>query len=116
MAFFYYGVKKANIGMDEFLVKCPSCEADQFADVMITSNYYHIYLVPIFPFEKEANIVCQKCGLRRYDVPFNKRTFKNYGEIKHKFRHPWYTWFFTGLMATVILVAIIIAAVADPDV
>jgi hypothetical protein len=111
MGLFFYGVKKATIGMDEFLVKCPSCEADQFADILITSNYFHIYFVPIFPFEKEANIVCQKCGLKRYDVPFNKRTFKNYEELRGRFRHPWYTYFFVGLIAFGILMAIIFAGV-----
>jgi zinc-ribbon family len=109
MAFIFYGVRKATIGLDEFLVKCPSCEADSFADIMITSNYYHIYFVPIFPFEKEANMICQKCGLRRYDVPFNARTFKNYQEIKGKFRHPWYTYFFAGVMSLIILLIILFA-------
>jgi zinc-ribbon family len=109
MGFIFYGVKKATIGLDEFMVKCPSCEADSFADIMITSNYYHIYFVPIFPFEKEANIICQKCGLKRYDVPFNARTFKNYGEIKGKFRHPWYTYLFTGIMALTILIILLFA-------
>ena len=109
MGFIYYGVRKATIGLDEFLIKCPSCEADSFADVMITSNYYHIYFVPMFPFEKEANTICQKCGLRSYDVPFNKRTFKNYYEVKSKFRHPWYTYFFTGLMVLIIIISVIIS-------
>ena len=99
MGLLIYGVKKAAIGMDEFMIKCPSCEVDNFADVMITSNYYHFWFIPIFPIEKEANIVCQKCGLRRYNVPFNSRTFKNYDEIKHKFRHPWYTYFFAALVS-----------------
>jgi len=109
MGLIFFGVKKATIGLDEMLVKCPSCEADNFADIMITSNYYHIYFVPIFPFEKEANIICQKCGLKRYDVPFNARTFKNYAGVKNKFRHPWYTYFFVGVMALVILISLLFA-------
>jgi hypothetical protein len=115
MGLIFYGVKKANIGFDEFLVKCPSCEADNFADVMVTSNYYHIYFVPIFPIEKEVSCICQKCGLKRYDVPFNKRTFKNYTEVKSKFRHPWYSWFFTLIIGTIILISILIALFSNSD-
>lgn len=107
MAFIIYKVKKATIGIDEMMIKCPSCETDSFADVMITSNYYHMFFIPMFPFEKEANIICQQCGMRRYEVPFNARTFKNYQEVKQKFRHPWYTYFFCIVMALVILITVI---------
>ena len=108
MGLLIYGVKKAAIGMDEFMIKCPSCEVDNFADVMITSNYYHFWFIPIFPIEKEANIVCQKCGLRRYNVPFNSRTFKNYEEIKHKFRHPWYTYLIAALVLLGVIMSIVL--------
>ncbi len=109
MGLLLYGVKKANIRIDEFMVKCPSCEVDAYADIMITSNYYHIWYIPIFPFEKEANIICQKCGLKRYDVPFNARTFKNYAEIKNKFRHPWYTYITIALFLLIVLIAILVS-------
>lgn len=101
-----YGVKKATIGIDEIMVKCPSCEVDNYADIMVMSNYYHIWFIPIFPIGKEINIVCQKCGLRRYNVPFNSRTVKNYEEIKHEFRHPWYTYF-TVIIASLIVFIVI---------
>ena len=43
MGLIWFGVKKANIGIDEFTVRCPACEADNYADIMIASNYFHIY-------------------------------------------------------------------------
>jgi hypothetical protein len=110
MASIIYGVRKATIGIDEFMVRCPACEADNFADVMITSNYYHVYYIPIFPFEKEVNIICEKCGLKRYNVPFDPQFFKNYYEIKNKFRHPWYTYTFVGFVALLILIGIIFSS------
>lgn len=103
----FYGVHNANIGMGEFMVYCPSCEADNFADFMTTSNYYHFYLVPIFPFEKEANIVCQKCGLKRYNVPFNSNVVQNIHEIKGKFKHPWYTYAFLIVLAFFTLIIVL---------
>ena len=96
MAIFVFGRRHATIGMDEFLLRCPSCESHQYADVMILSNYYHLYFIPIFPFDKHANIICNKCGYKRYGVAFDDRIFSNYEEIKRKYRHPFYTY--TGIV------------------
>ena len=107
MGIIFYGVKKATIGIDEFMVNCPSCEADSFADLMITSNYYHFYFIPIFPFEKEANIICQKCGLKRYNVPFESNVIKNLYEIKNKFKHPWYTYSLPLFISLIVIITIL---------
>ena len=40
-----YGIKNSIIGVDEYLVKCPSCESASWADVMVISLYYHFYEV-----------------------------------------------------------------------
>ena len=107
MGFIFFGIKKATIGIDEFLMKCPSCEGDQYADGIVTSNYYHIYHIPIFPFEKEVTLICQTCGLKRYDVPFTPVLFRDYHEIKNKYRHPWYTYSFLLVVLLLIVSAII---------
>jgi len=107
MAFIFFGTKKAVIGMDELIIRCPSCEKDSYADVMISSNYYHIYFIPIFPVDKEADCICQDCRLKTYAIPFNERTFKNYREIKSNFRHPWYTYVVSGLFTVLVLLVIL---------
>ncbi len=108
MAFIYYGTKKAFIGIDEVMIKCPACEAHNFADVMVNSIYYHIYFIPIFPIGKEVNIVCQKCGLRRYDLPLSESIFGNINELNRKFRHPWYTYLFVLIVSAGFLVGILV--------
>ena len=107
MGFIIYGRKTVNIGYDEFLVKCPACESSNWADIMVVSSYYHMYWIPIFPYEKEANIICRKCGLKRYEVPFTSKLISNFEEVKGKFRHPWYTYLGLGILAAVILSIII---------
>jgi hypothetical protein len=102
-----YGSQKTIIGDDEILTKCPACEIDTFQEVIVTSNYYHFYYVPIFPIEKEISFICSKCGLRRYDIPLSKRTVPQFDEVNRKFKHPWYTYFFTLLVSLVILIAIL---------
>ena len=107
MGLILFGTQKIDIGCDELLMRCPSCEQDNFADVMITSCYFHTYHVPIFPTDKEANIVCQACGLKRYETPFNATTFKNYPEIKGNFRHPLFTYAFAAIFLGLILIAVL---------
>ncbi len=107
MAFIYYGVHKASIGMDEIMERCPSCESDRFHEILVTSNYYHMFLLPMFPIAKEVTMVCEKCGMRRKDVPLTERSFKNYEELRKKFRHPWHTYLFALMMGILISIAIL---------
>lgn len=107
MAFIYFGTKDAAIGITEQMVFCPSCECDAYADVMVMSTYFHIYLLPLFPVSKEVNLICQKCGLKRYGSGFNSGILKNHAALKGKFHHPWYTFVFTGFVVLLIIMAII---------
>jgi hypothetical protein len=101
-----YGVKITPICVDDFLIKCPSCETHSWAEILIISKYIHIFFIPFFPKEKEANVVCKKCGLRRYNMTVSSKLIENIADYKKKFRHPWFT--FTG---SAIIVALILWAV-----
>ncbi len=101
-----FGSTKTEIGFTEILRKCPSCEANKYADVLVSSVYYHIYYIPIFPFAKEANYICQQCGLRTYNHPFNSKNVNTYQEIKSKFKHPWHTYSLTGLVVILTLIRV----------
>lgn len=103
MALLIHGTRETFINLDEFLIKCPSCETDSWADVMLMSEYYHFYYVPLFPFDKNANVVCKKCGLKRYGMGFDKKLIKNLEEVKHQYKHPWFTYI--GLILVGLLIA-----------
>ena len=107
MGLVIFGSRKTTIGLDEFQIRCPSCETSSYADIMIFSKYYHIYWIPIFPFEKEANVICQNCGAKQYERPFNALLVANFSEIKNKFRHPWFTYIGIGIFSLMILGVII---------
>src|SRR5689334_4380969 len=109
MGLIIYGNTQTPIGVDELFVRCPCCEAQNWADVMVLSNYYHIYWIPIFPFEKNADIICKKCGLKRYGIPFTPSLISNFMEVKGNFRHPWFTYLGAGIFS-IIVIAIVIAA------
>jgi hypothetical protein len=107
MGLIFFGTKDTPIGIDEQFCYCQSCEGDSLADIMILSTYFHIYYLPLFPVSKEVNIICQKCGMKSYGLPFNSKVIKNYSEIKSKFKHPWFTYIFLGFILFLILIAII---------
>ncbi|SRR6266487_4153156 len=104
--FIRYGEKSATIDIGEYMVYCPSCEGHCMADVMFLSNYYHFFFVPIFPTGKEVNIICQECGLKRYGAGFNSKTFVNFDQIKHLYRHPWFTYIGVGIATILTLLSL----------
>jgi hypothetical protein len=111
MGFIIFGTKESTIGMDEFLIRCPACDKHSWADVMVISKYFYIYYIPIFPYAKEVNIICQECGLKRYNIPFEERLFSDFREVKRRFKHPWYTYFFAGFVLFVVLIKLLFSAI-----
>lgn len=110
LARIFFGVKEVPIGIDEFLVKCPSCEGHSLADILVISKYFHFFWIPFFPIEKDANVICKTCGLRRYGMIFDSNLINNYNEVKGKFKHPWFTYIGSAVFI-LIFVSIILASI-----
>lgn len=108
MAYLYFGHKKTTIGFGEALAYCPACESHRWSEIMVSSLYYHVYWIPVFPYGKEVNVECEHCGLKRYDLVFTDSLFPNMQEVKSRFKHPWYTYIITILFALLFLIPIII--------
>ena len=77
-----YGLKSVITGVDEYLVKCPSCESYSWADVMVMTDYYYFSFVPMFPTDKQAVVFCKKCGLKRYGMSLDEKLISNFEEVK----------------------------------
>ena len=107
MGILIHGTQKTAINVDEFLVRCPSCEAHNVADVMVSSLYFHLYWIPMFPYDKEATVICQKCGLQRNGLSFDSKLLSNYEEVKSKFKHPFFTYIGAAVFASIILLSIL---------
>ncbi len=106
-----YGIERTPIDIGEYLVKCPSCETDQWAEILVSTVYSHVYYVPIIPNGKDAVVVCKKCGLKRYGVPFNGDLIKNYDEVKKQYRHKWFTYIGISIITLPFVLWIIFSAV-----
>jgi len=102
----FMGTAETPIGMDEFLLKCPCCEGYSPADVMIISKYFYFFWIPVFPFEKDANVICRSCGLKRFDMIFDYTLINNYSDVKRNFRHPWITYILSALFMLFLAIAI----------
>ncbi|MGH2564894.1 MAG: zinc-ribbon domain-containing protein [Ginsengibacter sp.] len=103
------GTSEIPIGMDEFLVKCPSCEGYSPADIMIVSKYLDFFWVPLFPLDKDANVICKTCGLKRFGMNFDSGLITNYDNVKRNFRHPWFTYIGGVLFILMLVMAIFLA-------
>ena len=103
---FIKGTGTLPIAMDQFLIKCPCCEASSLADVMVVSKYLHFFWVPIVPISKEATTICTKCGFSQPDRSFDPNLISNYYEVKSKFKHP-----FLSYLGILIIAFITIATV-----
>ncbi|HRH50346.1 MAG TPA: hypothetical protein PLP23_16430 [Panacibacter sp.] len=109
------GTKEIIIGYEESYLKCPSCEVDTLHEIHIISKYFHVYGIPFCPTGKEAHTVCNKCGLRRYNIPLEKNFFPNYDNLKSRYKHPWYTYAIMTFGILIILLPIYFEILRAPD-
>lgn len=101
-----YGTRKKLTLLDEQLVRCPACEKHSRADIMINSEYFHIYYLPIFPTGKDMNIICHECGMKRFDIPLDLSVIHNGTEMEDRLRHPWYLY--SGILIVVAFILFLV--------
>jgi hypothetical protein len=107
MGIIFFGWFSVATGTDEIFVKCASCEETTTADIMVYSKYFHIFWLPIFPFEKTAMTICSRCGLKREGISLDSKSILNSKEVKAHFKHPWWTYIGVMLFGLLIVSAII---------
>ncbi len=95
-----YGLERTPIGYGEFLIKCPHCESNQWAEIFVSSVYVHFYFIPLYPSDKDAMVICKKCGLKQYGVPFDSSLIDNYEEVKRLYKHKWFTYLGATIIAS----------------
>jgi hypothetical protein len=109
MAILIHGTSKVNVGVDEIMIECPSCEVHNFSEIMVSSLYLHIFWVPFVPTGKEVLIICKKCGLKRHGLGFKSRALQNHKELNSKFKHPYITYLGISLVLIIVVGFIAVA-------
>jgi hypothetical protein len=107
MGIIFYGWRSVATGTEEILVNCPSCEGATTTDILVYSKYFHIFWIPIFPFEKTAMTICSDCGLKKQGISLDSKSILNSKEIKSNFRHPYWTYIGITIFSLMILSGII---------
>ncbi|WP_277749886.1 zinc-ribbon domain-containing protein [Chitinophaga barathri] len=74
---------------------CPVCNSSQHAEVMVYSEYVHVYYIPFFPVGKDAFTVCSQCGFKK-TTPLTRGFCSAHSLDYRKYRHPMRT--FSGLL------------------
>jgi zinc-ribbon family len=110
MALLIYGKLKTSIGIFEPpFYKCPNCDQLHTTYVVVYSWYYHIFWIPVFPFEKDAVANCSECGFTRSEIKFGPGLIKDFEEKRKDYKHPWWAWSWTLIFLALILTIVIIA-------
>ncbi len=86
MSFVDIGTSEAQIGIEDVLIYCPSCEKMTLTEMVVIGRYFQAFLIPIFPYDKIANVTCKECGLKRNELRYK------FNELKGNFSYPWYMY------------------------
>ena len=83
--------------------KCVSCQ-NETTHIVITSQYAHVFWIPMFPYKKKLSIVCTHCGYEAEPSEVSDEVRAMAKQLKSSVRTPWYLYF--GLIAIVVLIGV----------
>jgi MFS-type transporter involved in bile tolerance (Atg22 family) len=110
MAFIIYGSRKTSIGIFEPpFYKCPNCGELHTTYIIVYSIYYHIFWIPVFPYQKDAIANCSACSFLRNEIKFGPNLIKEFEEKRKEYKHPWWAWSWVIIFLALILTIIIVA-------
>ncbi|WP_343306083.1 zinc-ribbon domain-containing protein [Chitinophaga niabensis] len=101
------GTKQIPIDTENLLLNCPSCNSHQFSDILVSSQYFHLYYLPVIPIDKDAYSICNKCGYQR-SFEFSRKFVQENSIQAKKFRHPAFTY--SGILIIIVMIIFIIIA------
>jgi hypothetical protein len=102
-----FGTQQIPVNTVAIFQECPVCTSQQYCDLLVYSEYLHIYWIPIFPVAKNAVVICTTCNYQRTSLFTRNFILSNDIDAK-KFKHPLYSY--TGILATSIIIGLIILA------
>jgi hypothetical protein len=103
----YAGTLQTPIDTVTIFTDCPVCNSHQHCDLLVYSEYFHIYGLPIFPTSKSALLICTNCGYKRTPL-FNRGFILSNSIDARLFKHPVYCYI--GLIVILIFIGTAIIA------
>lgn len=92
-----YGTKTAKTGnIDVYNTKCNYCENRGTQRISIYNKYFHLFWIPIFPFEQILIAECTHCRRTIDKREISKELYNAYEMEKYNQKRP--LWMFSGLL------------------
>jgi hypothetical protein len=101
------GTQQTPINTVTIFNECPVCTSQQDCDLLVYSNYFHMFGLPIFPVDKTALLICTNCQYKRTPL-FNSKFIASNAIDDRLFKHPIYCYI--GLIIILIFIATAIIA------
>ncbi len=107
--FIFYGKRKtiSRKYRDVFMYECPYCEKINTTTLFLQSKFFHVFWIPVAPYEKNGIALCSNCGAKRDELQFGPKLVQELKAVKAKMRHPWWTYLLSGFFGLVILAVVI---------
>ncbi len=94
-------IKQAPLG-EAF--ECPDCH-HRHSVLAIFASYVHIFWIPLFPYRKQAQIICMNCERADEDRDLEPEMKQKVRQLKGAVKIPW--WMFSGLGMVLILITFV---------
>jgi hypothetical protein len=108
---FFWGIRSALTKTVSFSAeKCPYCESAGSTSGKYFSRHFHIFWIPLFPFDKTGYVICSQCQRKRDTHLMNpglREAFLQEKKTAPRFRF----WQFTGLALPVLFFMVGVVAV-----
>ena len=91
-------IKQAPLGET---YECPDCHQKQSV-LAIFASYFHIFWIPLFPYRKQAQVICMNCERAEKDKHLEDDMKQKVKQLKGAVKTPW--WMFSGLGIILLLV------------
>ena len=89
-------------------LECEYCRSVGTVDLHVQCEYFHVYWIPFFPVGKSGGSVCRHCkqALLQHELPARSREVLS--KLKSETRRPFFHFFGVGLVAFLIVLAIVL--------
>lgn len=96
-----------------FNTKCSNCGKKGAMRMFTFSNYFHIFLIPFCPYQKDGATHCSNCNQKLYNTQFSEELLHEYYQMKTDAKKAY--WQFTGLVLFIIFIIAAICSIREDN-
>ncbi|HEX9253001.1 MAG TPA: zinc-ribbon domain-containing protein [Ignavibacteriaceae bacterium] len=94
------GVQEKQLLSKPINVYCPNCKSENTSKIKVAVNYFNLFWIPVFPFNKKVKVDCSACNFQT-DLDGMPEEFKDkIDKLKNSIKTP--KWLFTGTLLIIL--------------